>query len=179
MFIQPSSHPVIHSSVHYFNSCANLLRLLPLLTFPQTLLFVSIEKEPGCFFFCYRFCNRLETLIGLIEIRCPALRLTRVKKGITRRFYANPKETSSKGENSSSTPATPRRPQSSLFFVSYTHIHVIANCATPQCHGPYQSRYENNSRFSRTSWEKRSAAVDRFDKPCQTSTFQGLYLVAC
>jgi hypothetical protein len=72
-------------------------------------LFVSIEQEPACFFFCYRFCNRLETLIGLIEIRCPALRLTRAKKGTTRRFCANPKEhhPSSKGENSSPTPATP------------------------------------------------------------------------
>lgn len=62
----------------------------------------------------YRFCNRLETLIGLIEIRCPALRLTRVKKGITRRFCVNPQRNIFKGGNSSSTPANPRRPQSSF-----------------------------------------------------------------
>jgi hypothetical protein len=147
---------VIHSSIHLFNSRSNLLRPLPLLTFLHSCiladLFVPIEQEPGCFFFCSRFCNRLETLIGLIEIRCPALRFTRVKKGITRRFYANPKEHLQRGKIPARllrppTPDTHNLP----FVVSHTHIHVIVNCATPQCHGPYQSQYENNSRLNRAS----------------------------
>jgi hypothetical protein len=64
-------YSVIHSFIHYLVVVLiNLLRPLPPLTVLPTMLSVSIEKEtwPGCFFFRYLFCNRLETLIGLIEI---------------------------------------------------------------------------------------------------------------
>jgi hypothetical protein len=125
----------IHSSIPLFNSRSNLLRPLPLLTFLHSCiladLFVPIiEQEPGCFFFCSRFCNRLETLIGLIEIRCPALRLTRVEKSITRRFYANPKEHLQRGK----IPARLLRPLTPTIFLLLFRTLTFTSLSTVQHH---------------------------------------------
>jgi hypothetical protein len=89
---------------------------------------------------------------------CTSPRLTRVKKGITNLrapSMPTPKEHLQRGKIPAQS-CDRRRPQYNLpfffflfVFVSHTHIHVIANCATPQCHGPYQSQYENNSRLNR------------------------------
>jgi hypothetical protein len=128
--------------------------------------FKSIGQETWdfAFAFCYQNSNRPYR----DSLPCPAPHyfVPRLKKGITRRFYANPKarSCSSKGENFQ---VGAPRTTTTIFLFCFAHSHSrhcqLCNTTVPR--SLPVTTHENNSRLNRASWVKRSAAVARFDNP--------------